>query len=122
MSTKSSKSAKSAPTKAAASAPKAEEKKPAAKAAGPKIHIVWDNAGKGDAEATFANCEKAGFEVTMAKVSPLANYMKHEDRIYVPENLADGADKALAAIRSVRTQMTLHPTSEDDTIYAWIIR
>ncbi|MED5373802.1 MAG: hypothetical protein VX899_22480 [Myxococcota bacterium] len=134
MSTKTDKSAPAASTKEAAASAKAEDAKKAAsakdtksagekaKAPSAKVHIVWDSAGKGDADATAANCREAGFEVTMARVSPLANYMKHEDRVYVPENLDGKADDAIAAVRSVRTQMTLHPTAEDDTIYAWIIR
>ena len=107
---------------AAKPAAKAAAKPAAPKATGPKVHIIYDRAGKGDAENAVKALEKAGISVTSDKVSNLANYMGHEDHVYVPANLADSAAKALKALRTVRSQLVDLPTGDDDTIYAWIVR
>lgn len=119
---------KSAPAKPSATAPSPAVKNPtAAKApasapSSGKVQIVFDSAGKGDAMNAIKLLEAAGFEVSNRQVDANHNYMKHEDLVYVPTNLAADAGKALGILRSVRSQLVDRATSEDDAIFAWFIR
>ncbi len=114
------KTATPAPAPKAKAPPKAKADKP--KASEGKVQVIFDNSGKGDADNAIALLEKAGFEVSTRKVDEIYNYMSHEDKVYVPSNLAGKSDKALGILRKVRSQLVDVETTEDDTVFAWFIR
>lgn len=118
---------KSAPAKTPAPAPAKAAAAPAKTEAAPakssgKVQVIYDSAGSGDGKNAIKRLEAAGFEVSFRKVDEIHNYMKHEDKIYVPANLAADAGKALGILRKVRSQLVDQETSDDDTIFAWFIR
>ena len=116
------KTADKAPEKAAAKAPESAPKEKAAAKSSGKVQIIFDHSGEGDAKNAIKRLEAAGFEVSQRKVDEVYNYMSHEDKVYVPTNLAADAGKALGILRKVRSQLVDAETSEDDRIFAWFIR
>lgn len=118
---------KSAPAKTPAPEPAKAAEAPAKKEAAPvkssgKVQVIYDNSGSGDGKNAIKRLEAAGFEVSVRKVDEIYNYMSHEDKVYVPTNLAGEADKALGILRQVRSQLVDVETTDDDRIFAWFIR